>query len=99
MSSEGLADELSEIHERVDETNKIGPFSGSSVTCPSKGLRFKRKEWVGWRVIHRPIPTLASNSKWLDHNKLQIPETPSASESASDFRARRPPSRYPLTTR
>ncbi len=45
------------------------------------------------------IPTLASNSKWLDHKDLQIPETPSASESASDFRARRPSGRYPLTTR
>jgi len=35
--------------------------------------------------MSRPIPTLASNSKLLFCNELQLPEEASASESASEI--------------
>ena len=46
-----------------------------------------------------PIPTSASNSNGLFPKELQIPETASASESASEIITGAPLSDYPGTTR
>jgi hypothetical protein len=68
--------------------------------------RSEAEEVVGAEVVRlavvvksgSPIPTSASNSNGLFSKELQIPETASASESASEIKAGALPSNYPGTT-
>ena len=54
---------------------------------------------VGLELKNRAIPTSASNSNRLFFKELQIPETASASESASEIKTVVLPDNYPGTTR